>query len=268
MKYLIATLKYIKNNILILWPFLAVAILCFVPIIDYGAMERVAASFEDGKITSSFGDWVRLFIPFNTENWITVVLCIAAYVALILNLAFVHSMVDKHVRFGSKNFRSIMSSFTINFVYGFIFMAVIIALMFIFALLMAVVMSTFALGGAYIFVIGAVICFILAMVFIFIVSHLFLWLPCAEVTGYRVSEALYCSYAQAKTVRLKIITAVAIPFAAAVLITGLCAAFLGIAGTLTAGSISFGCAFMIIAVEGYLTYADVDGIEREDLRKY
>ena len=54
MKYIIETLKYFKNNFLLLLPSLAVAILAFAPIIDYSAAENILHSFSDGKISDSF----------------------------------------------------------------------------------------------------------------------------------------------------------------------------------------------------------------------
>ena len=155
MRYLISALKYIKDNYIILLPSLAVAILAFAPAIDYSAMQHITQSFADGKLTSRFSDWLKLFMPFNSENWATVLLTLAAYVALVLDVAYTHSMVDKHIRFGSKSFRSIISSFTINFIYGFICMVVLILSIFVLAVLMALIMSAFALAPAYVFIVAA-----------------------------------------------------------------------------------------------------------------
>lgn len=267
MKYLIQTIKYLKSNLLLL-PSLAIAVMCFAVIVDYTAAETVIDSYGAGYITDSFTDWFKLFIPFNSKSWITILLSIAAYVLLVLNVAFVHSMVDKHVRFGSKSFRSVMSSFTINFVYGLITMLVIAAACLVMALLLAVVMKTFAMPGAYIFIIGAVICAVLAALFIFIGAHFFLWLPCAEITGYKMSEALYCSYAQARTVRWTNTVAIALPLALSVVTVSLFGAFLGTVAAIISGAVCFGCSYMLIVVASYMAYADVENIEREDLRKY
>lgn len=268
MKYIIETLKYIKNNFFLLLPSLAVAMLAFAPIIDFSAGARIAEGFSDGKITAGFSDWFKLFMPFNSENWITIVLSIAAYVALVLDVAFTHSMVDKHIRFGSRNFRSILSSFTINFIYGLISMIAVAAAVLILALLMAIIMTAFSLAPAYVFIAGAAICVLLALFFVFVTAHFFLWLPCAEITGYRMSEALYSSYAQARTIRWHNFVAIALPLAVALVITTLIAVFLGNAAAIIAGAVCFGCAYMVIIVSSYMAYADVEGIEREDLRKY
>lgn len=268
MKYITESIKYITRNIVLMLPSLAIAILAFAAIIDHSAAENIIHSYADGKISQSFTEWFKLFMPFNSANWVTAVLSLAAYVALVINVAFIHSMVDKHVRFGSRSFRSIISSFTINFVYGLISMLVLFAAVIILAVLMAAVMKVFAMMQAYLFIAGGAICIFLAAVFIFIAAHFFLWLPCAEITGFKMSEALYSSYAQARTVRWRNFVAISLPLALAIVIISLCGAFLGTIAAIIAGAVCFGCAYMVIIVSSYMAYADVEGIEREDLKKY
>lgn len=268
MKYITDTLKYIKNNFILMLPSLAVAVLAFAVILDYTAVENIADGYADGRISQSFTDWFRLFIPFNSANWVMITLSIAAYVALVLNVAFVHSMVDKHVRFGSRSFRSIISSFTINFIYGLISMAAIFVAAVILAVLMAVIMKTFALMPPYMFIAGGAICLIIAAIFVFIAAHFFLWLPCAEITGFKMSEALYSSYAQARRVRWKNFAAISLPLVAAAAVTTLFGVFLGHVAAMISGAVCFGCAYMMIIISSYMAYVDVEGIEREDLKKY
>ena len=185
-----------------------------------------------------------------------------------MDVAYIHSMVDKHIRFGSKSFRSIMSSFTINFIYGLIAMVILFAAVLILALLMALIMSAFALAAPYVFIVGIILCLALIVLFMFIAAHFFLWLPCAEITGFKMSEALYSSYAQARTVRWRNFVAIGLPLAFALMLTALFGLALGSAAGTFAGSIFYGCAYMIIVVASYMAYADVEGIEREDLKKY
>lgn len=268
MKYIIDSLKYIKNNIIILLPSLAVAIVAFGMVIDYPSAERVVLSFSDGRVTSEFYAWFAMLMPFNANGWVNVILSIVAYVALVLDVAFIHTMVDKHVRFGSRSFRSVLSGYTINFIYGLICMAVVIVALLVLFLIEAAIMATFALASAYVFVAGAAICVLMTLFFLFVAAHFYLWLPCAEVTGFRWGESLNYSYAKARQVRWKNFAALTLPLVAALAITILCGVFLGEAGAIVAGGISFGCAYLLIVVASYLSYADTEGIEREDLRKY
>ncbi len=267
MKYIIETLKYLKSNLLLL-PALAVAILAFAAVFDYSALENIIATFSGGTITNSFTAWLRVFVPFNASNWITCIFSVAAYIVLVIDTAFIHSMVDKHVRFGSKSFRSVMSSFSINFIYSVITLVIILVCYTLMAVLFTAIMKTTALGAPYLFVAGLAICLIITYLLTFVFSHFFLWLPCAEVTGFRMSEALYSSYAQARTVRWKIFAMLAITLTVDIAITIPVAIFLGDIVALIVSSCTFGCSFMFIVVASYIVYADVESIEREDLKKY
>ena len=267
MKYIIQTLKYLKSNLLLL-PALAVSILAFAAIFDYSAAENIINSFSDGNITTSFTSWLKVFLPFNTESWFTCIFSVLAYILLVIDVAFIHSMVDKHVRFGSKSFRSIISSFSINFIYSVITLVIIIVCSAVAAVLFTAIMKTFALGAPYLFTAGLVVCLVIAYLLTFVFAHFFLWLPCAEVTGFRMSEALYSSYAQARSVRWKIFAMLAITLTVDLAITVPVAVFLGEVLSLIISSFTFGCSFLFIVVASYIIYADVEGIEREDLRKY
>ena len=267
MKYIIDTLKYLKSNLLLL-PALAVAVLAFSAIFDYSAAETIINSFSQGNVTNSFTAWLRLFLPINVSDWFTCIFSIVAYILLVIDTAFIHSMVDKHVRFGSKSFRSIMSSFSINFIYSVITLVLLIIGTSIAAVLFTAIMKTTALGAPYLFIAGLAICLVISYVLTFIFAHFFLWLPCAEVTGFRMSEALYSSYALARTVRWKIFAMLAITLTVDLVITVPVAIFLGEIVSLIVSSCAFGCSFLFVVVASYIIYADVEGIEREDLRKY
>ncbi len=267
MKYITDTLKYLKSNLLLL-PSLAVAIIACAPVVDYGAVENIVNSYSDGQITASFADWFMAFMPYNSRNWLSVVLSIVGYIALVMDIAFIHSMVDKHIRFGSKSFRSIMSSYSINFIYGLIAMVAGMCAMLVLALLMALVMTAFSMLPSFAFIAGLVLCAALALLLAFIAAHFFLWLPCVEITGYKITEAVYSSYAQAKTIRWRNFAAIVVPMIIATAITSLVGGFCGPVATGAAGAVCFGCAFMVISVASYMAYADAEGLEREDLKKF
>lgn len=268
MKYLIETLKYLKSNLLLL-PALAVAIVAFIPLVNYNAMHTIYQSFTAGVTNSKFVDWFLLFLPLNVQNWATTLLSIGAYVVLALDIAFIHSMVDKHVRFGTKSFRSIMSSMTINFVYALICVLTIFVIYAVFSLLIASIMVTFALiTTPYVSIVGMVICVLLIVGLLYIAAHFFLWLPSIEITGYKIFEAVSYSYSLARPRIKKLFVTVLIPVALAYLIAFIITLFAEAAVAYVIAPIFIGCAFMVVNVAGYLAYADAEGIEREDLRKY
>ncbi|MGN0818496.1 MAG: hypothetical protein ACI4L9_05960 [Candidatus Coproplasma sp.] len=268
MKYISDTFKYLKSNLLLL-PALAVAMIAFAPIFDFGAFERIAASYSDGHIADSYTVWLRFFLPVNTENWLTVLLSLLGYVVLVIDLSFIQSLTDKHVRFGTKSFRSIMSSFTVNFSYGLLIALLFAVLSSINAFLLAAIMKTFSMPAIpYLFICGVALCAVVLFAELFAFSHFALWLPCIEITGFKTLEALSYSYSLARPVRWKIAFTITLPSAASV------AVWFAVAMTCPGWIACIVCAalcgfaFVYVSTACYLVYVDREGIEREDLKKY
>ena len=268
MKYIVNTLKYLKSNLLLL-PALAVAMVAFAPIFDYAAFEQIATSFSDGRICSSFNVWLCFFLPVHTENWLTVLLSVLGYIVLIVDLSYMQSLTDKHVRFGSKSFRSIMSSLSVNFWYGLTLAALLAVAAALNAFIFAAVMKTFAMFTApYIFVCGVVICGLLTIAELFGFCHFSLWLPCIEITGFKAFEALSYSYSLARPIRWRLFFTLSVPVIIASIIwfavTLTCNAW--VAAVISAAVCGF--AFVFITTACYLAYVDREGIEREDIKHY
>lgn len=268
MKYISQTVKYLKSNLTLLTA-LAVAAVAFAPIFDYDALGKVVNSFADGRITQDYFEWLYLFLPVNTKNVFTVLMSVLGYVLLVLDLSFIHSMVDKHVRFGTKSFRSIMSSFTVNFSYALLFAVIFAVIAFISSFLMAAVMKTFSMFSTpYAFVAGIALCAVIILAGLFVFCHFSLWLSCLEVTGFRVFEALSYSYALARPKRWKIFLTLSLPLAIAyatwIALALTCSVWIAV----TAASAVCAGAFIFISTACYLIYADAEGIEREDLKKF
>lgn len=268
MKYLTETLKYLKSNLLLL-PALALAIAACIPMPDTAAIGRIADAIQDGISTATYTDWLLLFLPVNTQDWVMAAVSLVCMIVLALDLAFIHSMVDKHVRFGTKSFRSIFSSLTINFAYALMCVLTLFVFDAIISLVLAAVTTTFAsIGTSGIYIVGLVISALLLIVLLYIAGHFFLWLPCVEITGFKVFEALSYSYSLARPRRWKIFVNLLIPVASALCVTVLVAMFADAWTAHIVTPIVYGCAFMLISVSSYMAYAEAEGIEREDLRKY
>jgi hypothetical protein len=268
MKYAKETLKYLKDN-LVLVPCFVIAVLCAALLVDFQAYQTIAQSIQGGRISDSFVSWLRFFILFNPTNTLSIISGVIGYVVLVLDLAFIHSMIDNHIRFGSHSFRSIMSSFNINVVNGLIYSVFTAILHFLSGVIMAAIMKTselIPLNYSYIF--GMIVCALLA-VFIFFVCALFsLWLPCVEITGFKKYEALAYSYALARQRVWKIFASLALPViilvSAAVVIGMMCSAIV----SYIVVPILIGLIFIYTSVHCFIVYVDAENIEREDIRKY
>lgn len=268
MKYIKQTLLYFKSNILLL-PALIVACAIMPLIIDFTAYDAIKNSFDGGMLTADFFAWFKMFLIFNTTGVPQALLSVLAYAVLAIVLGYIHSVVDKHVRFGSKSFKSIMNGINGTVMYCiagtllfFVFHAIICSIM-------AAIMSAFCLiPTPYAFVIGAVICGAILVASVLLIQIFFLWFPCLEITGFRAYEALSYSYSLCHKSMGSIFVSLALP----ILITsGVVLALSLLINVYVAAvivSILMGMAFTYLSVLDYIIYANVEGIEREDLRRY
>jgi hypothetical protein len=120
----------------------------------------------------------------------------------------------------------------------------------------------------YSYVFGLIICVLLAIVIFFLCSLFLLWLPCVEITGFRKYEALNYSYALARQRVWKIFVAFAVPTIIIVTISIVIGMTCPKAVAYIAMPLLLGVLFIYTSVMSYMAYADAEGIEREDLRKY
>jgi hypothetical protein len=93
-------------------------------------------------------------------------------------------------------------------------------------------------------------------------------LPCLEITGYRIFEALSYSYSLAKLHIWKIVIAIGVPFIIIFAIVTTLAFTCPPPVLYIAAPILMGCLFTYAALACYIIFVDAEGIEREDLKKY
>jgi hypothetical protein len=262
------TLKYFKSNPLLIVCYL-VAAFSIGFLINPEAYSTIASSAQDGTISGSFFAWLKFFILFNPDNALTIVTGIAAYLLLISDLALIHSLVDKHVRFGTKSLRSIGIGYNINIVNGLIFSIFAMIVQFVVAAINAAIMKTCELiPVAYSYALGVAICFALIIFILFVAGLFLLWLPCVEVTGFKKFDALSYAYALARPRAWKIFASLALP---AIVTIAICTTV----GLLCIKLVTYlvipvvlGIFFVYVAVLSYMIYAEAEGISREDLKKY
>jgi hypothetical protein len=253
----------------LLLPCYLIAAFAFGLLINPAAYSTIALSVGDGTISGSFTAWMTFFILFNPQNVLTTLSGVVAYVILIVDLALIHSLVDKHIRFGTKNLRSVAGGFNINIVNGIIFtLFAIIAQLIVAAVISAIMKTCELIPVSYSYIAGIVICSALLIFILFVAGLFLLWLPCVDVTGFKKFDALNYSYALARPRAKSIFCAFAIPaiiiFIACVAVGLLCMNLV----IYLVVPVLLGLFFTYVAILSYIIYADEEGISREDLKKY
>lgn len=268
MKYIKLTLRYMKSNP---WLILAVVVaaVALAPTFDMKSFSDIARTYRDGTIDASFTMWIKLFLPFNLNNVWLALLSVACYAVLVVDLAFIQSLTDKHVRFGTLSLKSLGQSFNINVVNGLVFAVFIMIAYCLFAVIWAAVMDAVCLIKApYIFVLGVAICTGLYALMLYLFSLFILWVPCADVTGFKKYEAFSYGYSLASDRRGRLFVSVLIPSVIA-WVVGYTIGFASLpALAFTVIPVLGGLLFVYLSVLAYVAYVDAEGIEREDLKKY
>lgn len=268
MKYIKQTLLYFKSNVLLLPAIIAACAL--IPLVmDFTVYDAIAESFRYGLLTPDFYTWFRMFFIFNLSGVHQAIISVLAYVGFTLLLGYVHSIVDKHIRFGMKSFKSILNGINgtaISCAGGTLLFFVCHAIV---CSVMAAIMSTFCLiQTPYAFIVGAILCFGISIVSLFVMEIFFLWFPCLEITGFRAYEALNYSYSLCHKSMGNIFVSIALPV---LVISGITTALpfvINVYVTAIIVSALLGLLVIYLAVLEYIIYVNEEGITREDLRKY
>ncbi len=268
MKYITDTLKYIKSNPM-LWVGFGVAFVCFLTLTDTSAIHNVLGSYEGGVFNAEISDWICLFLPFNTSSWWMILISLAGYVVLILNLALLCASTDRHMRYNSLSPRGIWSSLNNCLLPCTTIMLILFALSCVNSVILAgIMMATSFSSVKYMFILGITICTLLFFAEFYFLTFFALWLPCFNITGFRAYESLTYAYSLGATKRISMFLAIFVPTAVFVL-CGLPFIFVNIPALSAIVLSLFSAAlFVYISALIYVIYLDADGITREDLKKF
>lgn len=266
MKYITNTLKYIRSNPM-LWVAYAVAAVCFLGIVDVWSIHDVITSYSGGKFSASLTDWVSFFTPLNTTSWWTILTSLAAYVVLILDLAFICASADRHMRYNSLSPKGIFSSLNNNLLPCLIAVLVLLVFGCVNAFILAGIMMATTLSS-YLYILGLILCAGLALIEFYVITFFALWLPCFNITGFRAYESLSYAYSLGAQRRKPLFLSIFIPtiiIAACIIALTFVNIF---AVSLLVISLLIALMFVYVSVLAYVVYIDADGITREDLKKF
>lgn len=273
------TRSYIFKNILYILPFALVCGLLISITYDQAAVGNVAECFFTGEIGKiQFYDLFRVMSPMNVSTWYFALISFALYFAVGVILSMQFALVEKHMRMGKRTFNGIWHKINDNFITTLGMTGLYILLLELWAvltglILFAVIKIFMAVRALqYIFV---VILYAASMAAIaYAVQTLSLLLPCAQITGFTLFEALKYSVELAWKVKKEQFT-VFLAFGIAYSALTLGVSFLGHA---VPGCLFITYAFVFIltvAAVAFFTvgqevaYFEADQLERADLgRKY
>lgn len=273
MKYTVQALKYILKNFFYIFPFAVLPALLLSLSTDEEALISVLHKFATEKIQDwEFFELFRAISVLNFGSWQSVIAGLLGVVLIVICVALMMALIEKHFRIGKRTFNGIFSKLNDNIVStaGYIFLILLIYQ--IWALLLSAFLFVVSEIPLNIVAYPAVIIFFLAMhvVLIYIVSIVYLWLACMQITGFKALEALHYSYQLMTPLKFKLIIAQLGGLFLAEILICLCVVVLTpnpiVFTVLT--TFLYSSMIMFYCVRMQIVYFDRDNLERADQRKY
>lgn len=272
MRYTIRSSKYIAKNLLYLIPFAIIpAFFCALSIDGVAIRCALEAFFTGGLVEEwHFDHLFRAISVFNFASWESLISGLLAIPLMIVCVAMLLALLDKHMRFGKRTYNGIFIKLNDNFVSTAGYTLLLLLIYDIWALITSAFLFFFSRIPvpflAYLFV---VISFIgMHVVLIYLISFIYLWLPCMQITGFKAGEALYYSHQLMAPIKWKILfSQVGLLLMTEALVT-VCAIFLTGWLFLTLSTVFCGMLLLLYCVRMMVVYFDRDNIQRADLMKY
>ena len=270
--YTIQTNKYIGKNFLYIFPFVLIPAFILSFSLASGSINEVLQGFFTGNLSTwSFFKLFNAVSVFNFDSWQTALAGGVGILAIVPCMALFTAFLEKHMRIGKRTFNGLWTKLNDNISSTVVFGGVVLIVYELWALVLAAMLYFMSLiPNAVVAYICIVITYIAAHVaFMSVISTLYLWLPCMQITGFRLVEALHYAYRLLTPVRNGIILEQISFLLLGEIIIGLCSLFIPqTMFFILVTTILIAILLLYYFVRMEIIYFDRDHIERMDLRKY
>ncbi len=268
MNIVFGTWKYIFRNFWYVLPFAVAPALFLSLTLNYASVRGVLTGFFTGDPAFSFYQIFTALSFIRIDSWWGALYSVCAFICMVVFLAIMLSLVEKHMRIGKRSFNGAFSRLNDNIVSSFFVTLLYCAIYELWSLVTAAVLYAF---GA--LVLNAVGVYILSLLFfigliyalLFVVSVFYLWLPCLQITGFRAYDALRYSYQLVSNIRGKLILAQALSLLTANIVVGLSAIYLPALPFQIITFVVFLLLFAEFCVRMEVAYFETENLDREDL---
>lgn len=272
MKYTVQSSKYVLKNFIYLFPFAILPAIFLSASTDEGAIASIIKAVFAGDISTwSFGALFRAISVLNFASWKSVVFGIVGIIWIVPCVALLMALLEKHMRIGKRTYNGLWNKLNDNFNSTCSVVITVVIAYEIWTLLLAAFLfflSRIPIAAvAYVFTILAFIAF--HVVLMVSIGAIYLWLPCMQITGFRLFEALHYSYHLMSPIKWKImLSQIAVLLSVEALI---CACSMFVVSPVVfrvVVAVLYACVLMIYCVRMQVAYFDRDNIERADTAKY
>lgn len=272
MKYTAKTMAYNAKNFFYVFPLVILPAFFLSFTVARGDIVAVAQKVTSGSWQEiTFWEVFQAVSIFNFSSWETVIAGFFGIAALVVCVALLMAFTDKHMRFGKRTFNGLWEKLNDNLLSTFgVTMLLIVLYELWTVLLTALIMLCLQMPFAAACVFASIVFVAMHAVLTYLVSLGYLWLPCMQITGFRVFEALRYSFILCEPVQMKIIVAQTVSMLlsefAILAVTLLLPATQAVSVLVT--TLLYALLILQFCVRMQIVYFDREQIERADLKHY
>ncbi len=266
------TNKYVFKNFLYIFPFALVPAFFMSLSLACEDMSLVTTAFFTGKLSTwTFSNVFHAISVLNFGSWQSVLSGIGGLIVIIPCVALFTAFLEKHMRIGKRSLNGLLSKLNDNFASTFLYVSLILVIYEIWALILAAMLYFMSQIGnlvvAYAFIVLTFISF--HVLLLYALGTIYLWLPCMQITGFPILEALQYSHQLVMPVKWGIFLEQFSFILFGEIVVGACVLFVPDRLIFTIITTAIILVFlMYYVVRMQIIYFDRDQIERMDLKKY
>lgn len=270
MNYMNSTIQYVFKN---LWYIVLLSVLpgiCLSGMADIGAMHDFYSNFFTGKLSEI--TWPQIFHTFSIYRFsdgLSVLLSVVSFFAIVLCASLLLALIDKHMRIGKRTLNGIVNKLNDNVLSTCGITLLFSAIYEVWALIFASL--TFAIFATIPILALQYVLFVLLLIFggfalLYVITLFYLWLPCIQITGFQLFEALRYTNQITENIKRRLIVAMATSVVIGNILIVPAAIFLPPLIVYVIMLLVYMFYFMLFTVRMEVVYFDAAQLEREDLK--
>ena len=272
MKYTHSSLLYVFKNIWYIGLLSLLPAFCLSSVADVEYTKEFFVNFFAGNLNQM--EWLHIFHTFSIYCFtgvIPLVLDAFSFLSVVVCASMLLALIDKHMRIGKRTLNGLWNKVNDNITSTF-FAALFFSLIYeIWALVFSsLTYAIFALIPilSVQYVLFAILLIGGGLALLYVVSLFYLWLPCMQITGFEMFEALRYSNQMTERVKIRIMASMALSLVIGSTFVILSAVFFPAPVLYAVMFVVFMFYFMLFLVRMEVIYFDAAQLEREDLKKH
>lgn len=268
MRIVFGNWKYIFKNLWLVLPFALLPALFLSLSVDYTKIAAYVKNLFTGNPRAEFLDLFRTWSLLRFDSVLGAVYSVLSFVCVVFFMAFMLSLVEKHMRIGKRTLSGAFSQLGNVFLTSAFITLLYLIIYEVWGIVIAAILyavGAFAGTAAGIYLLSALVFAVLVFALAYVVSVFYLWFPCLQITGFRPYEAFRYSYQLMTGVRWRLVLSFLLSLAVVFAVVAASAYFLPEVLFRAVLFVMFVFLFLSFCIRMETVYFETDKIGREDL---